>query len=65
LEHGNSQHKYAVEAEMIRRVSVFHKDIERRDQSRDDAMHSAFLMLYWLVKEVAANKKFAALLKMT
>lgn len=66
LEHGNSQqHKSAVEAEMIRRVSVFHKEIERRDQSRDDVIHSAFLALYWLAKEEVANKKFAALLEMT
>lgn len=66
LEHGNSQqHKSAVEAEMIRRVSEFHKEIERRDQSRDDVIHSAFLALYWLAKEEEANKKFAALLERT
>ena len=49
---------------MIRRVFVFHKEIEQRDQSRDDVTHSAFLSLYWLVKEEVANKKFAALLGM-
>ena len=66
LEHGNSQqHKSAVEAELIRRVSAFHKEIERRDQSRDDAILSAFLSLYWLVKEEVVHKKFAALLEMT
>jgi len=66
LEHGNSQqHKSAVEAKLIRRVSVFHKEIERRDQARDDVIHSAFLSLYWLAKEEVANKKFAALLEMT
>lgn len=59
LEHGNSQqHKSAVEAELISRVSVLHKEIERRDQS-------AFLSLYWLAKEEVANKKFAALLETT
>ena len=66
LEHGNSQqHKSSVEAEMIRRVSVFHKEIEQRYQSRDDVIHSAFLSLYWLAKEEVANKKFAALPEMT
>ena len=66
LEHSNSQqHKSAVEAEMIRRVSVFHKEIERRDQSRDNVVHSAFLSLYWFAKEEVANKKFAALLEVT
>ena len=64
LEHDNSQQKSAVEAKMIR-VSVFHKEIERRDQSRDDVIHSAFLLLYWLAKEEVTNKKFAALLEMT
>lgn len=59
LEHGNSQqHKSAVEAELISRVSVLHKEIERRDQS-------AFLSLYWLAKEEVENKKFAALLETT
>ena len=44
LEYGNSQqHKSAVEAEMIRRVPVFHKEIEQRDQFRDDVIHSVFL----------------------
>ena len=65
LEHGKSQqHKSALQAEMIRRVFVFHKEIERRDQSRNDVIHSAFLLLYWLAKEEVAKKKFAALLEM-
>lgn len=65
LEHGKpQQHKSAVQAEMIRRVFVFHKEIEQREQSWDDVIHSAFLSLYWLAKEEVANKKFAALLEM-
>lgn len=61
LEHGKSQqHKSAVQAEMIRRVFVFHKEIERSDQSRDDVIHSAFLLFYFYL----AKKKFAALLEM-
>ena len=61
----HQQHKSALEAETIRRISAFHKEIEQRDQSRDDIIHSAFLLLYWLAKEEVANKKFAALLEMT
>lgn len=60
----HQQHKSALEAEIIRRISAFHKEIEQRDQSRDDVIHSAFLLLYWLAKEEVANKKFAALLEM-
>ena len=64
LEPRNSQqHKSAIEAQMIS-ISVFHKKFERRDQSRDDVIHSAFLSLYWLAKEEVANKKFAALQEM-
>ena len=66
LDHGYSQqHNVVVEEELIRRVSVFHKEIERKDQSRDNVIHSAFLSIYWLVKEEVANKKFVSLLEMT
>ena len=54
----HQQHKSALEAEIIKRISAFHKEIEKRDQSRDDVIYSAFLTLYRLAKEAAANKKF-------
>ncbi|XP_020615056.1 zinc finger protein 862-like [Orbicella faveolata] len=64
-EHAKSaQHTPAVEAEMIRRVSVFHKEIESQERSRDEVLHNAFMAVYWLAKEEMANKKFPSLLKL-
>ena len=66
VEHGNSQqHKASVEAELTRRSSAFHKQVEQREQSRDVVKHNAFLMLYWLAKEEMPNKMFTSLLDLT
>ena len=63
IEHGNSQqHKSSVEVELTRRSSSFHKQVEQREQSREDVYHNAFLTLYWLAKEEIPNKKFISLI---
>ena len=48
---------------MIRRVSVFNKDIECQEKCKDEVLHNAFMPVYWLAKEEMANKKFPSLLK--
>lgn len=49
---------------MIRRVSVFHKEIESQERSKDEVLHNAFMAVYWLAKEEMVNKKFPSLLKL-
>ena len=49
------QHKDAIEAEMLRRVSVFHKEVRERKLVKDDVMCKAFMAAYWLVKEEVSN----------
>ena len=66
IEHGISQqHKASVEAELTRRSSAFHKQVEQREQSRDNVYHNTFLTLYWLAYEEMPNKKFTSLLDLT
>lgn len=56
------QHKDAVGAEMLGRVSVFHKEMQERKIVKDDVMFKAFYAAYWLVKEEISNHKFSSLL---
>ena len=58
-EHSTSQqHKAAVSAELLSRVSVFQKEFEEREKSKEDVYFNAFLALYWIAKEEIANTKF-------
>lgn len=58
-EHARSaQHTAVVEAEMIRRVSVFNKDIECQEKCKDEVLHNAFMPVYWLAKEDMTNNCF-------
>lgn len=66
IDHRNSnQHRFAVEAELTRRGSVFHKEVQHKEQSRDDVYQNAFLTIYWLAKEELPNKKLNSLLDLT
>lgn len=56
------QHKDAVEAEMLGKVSVFHEEVQERKIVKDDVMFKAFYGAYWLVKEEIFNRKFQSLL---
>ncbi|KAK3735531.1 hypothetical protein QZH41_005015 [Actinostola sp. cb2023] len=49
----------------MRRSSMFHKEVQEREQSREDVYHNAFLTLYWLAKEELPNKKFNSLIDLT
>ena len=54
----SAQHTAVIEAEMIRRVSVFHKDIESQEKSKDEVLPNAFMAVYWLAKEEMTNNRF-------
>lgn len=56
------QHKDGIEAEMLARVSVFHKEVQERKTVKDDVLLKAFYAAYWLVKEEISNRKFSSLL---
>lgn len=58
------QHKDAIEAEMLGRVSVFHKEVQERKLVKDDVMCKAFMAAYWLVKEEVSNRKFSSLVNL-
>ena len=64
-DHANSQqHKDAIAAELLSRVSTFHEEIERKEKTKDDVYHNTFTAMYWLTKEQIANKKFTSLLEL-
>lgn len=56
------QHKDGVGAEMLGRVSVFHKEMQKRRIVRDNVMFKAFYVTYWPVREEISNQKFSSLL---
>ena len=58
----SAQHAAAVQAEMLSRVSIFHKEVEEQVKSKDEVLQNAFMSVYWLAKEEMANKKFLSLL---
>ena len=63
-EHSTSQqHKDAVSAELLSRVSVFQREFEEREKSKEDVYFNALLALYWIAKEEIANTKFTSLLE--
>ena len=63
-EHSTSQqHKAAVSAELLSRVSVFQREFEEREKSKEDVYFNALLALYWIAKEEIANTKFTSLLE--
>ena len=58
----SARHAAAVQAEMLSRVSSFHKEVEEQVKSKDEVLQNAFMEVYWLAKEEMANKKFLSLL---
>jgi len=58
LEHSTSeQHKSAVMAELMQRVSVFDKELKDRETFANEVLYNAFMSCYFLAKEDIANKK--------
>ncbi|CAC5375631.1 unnamed protein product [Mytilus coruscus] len=61
--HSNSKmHKAAIEAELISRVSIFHKEVQVKEKASDDVLLAVFNAIYWLMKEEIASSKFKSLL---
>ena len=50
--------------ELLSRVSVFQKEFEEREKSKEDVYFNAFLALYWIAKEEIAKRKFTSLLEL-
>ena len=58
------QHRDAIQAEMLGRVSRFHKEFKEKEKVQDGALKDAFLAAYWLAKEEIANRKFTSLINL-
>ena len=64
-DHSSSQqHKDAIQAEMLSRVSLFHKEICEKENVKDTVLTNAFLAAYWIAKEEIANRKFSSLINL-
>ena len=64
-DHANSdQHLAAVEAELMNRVSTFQKQIDKREEIKEDMYHNVFLSLYWIAQEELPNCKFVRLIEL-
>ena len=60
----SQQHKMAIERELNKRVSYFHKEYVINEKSKDMVLYNAFLSPYWLAKEEVTNRKFKSLLQL-
>ena len=64
-EHARSaQHMASIETELLSRVSTFQKEINQREQVREDVYYNAFLSLYWTAKQELPNCKFTRLFQL-
>ena len=65
IELSNSQqHRDAISAEHLQRVSAFHREINEKENTAHDVSFKAFYSLYWLAKEEIPNRKFTSLLSL-
>lgn len=55
----SQQHKDAIEAEMLSRVSLFHEEITEKEKVKEMVLMNAFVAAYWIAKEEIANRKFS------
>ena len=60
----SQQHKDAIKAEMLSRVSLFHKEITEKEKVKDMVLMNASLAAYWIAKEEIANRKFSSLVNL-
>lgn len=64
-EHRNSaQHGGAIQKEMMKRVSVFHKEKEEKKRVGEQVLTQTFLAAYWLLKQEISLRKILPLLKL-
>ena len=59
-----TQHKNAVAAEMLQRVSCFQKTLDERERVAEDVLVKVFTAGYWLMKEELPNHKIESLLQL-
>ena len=59
-----TQHKNAVAAEMLQRVSCFQKTLDERERVAEDVLVKVFTAGYWLMKEKLPNHKIKSLLQL-
>jgi len=65
IEHSNSQqHRDAISAEHLQRVSTFLREIIEKETAAHDVLFKPFHSLYWLAKEEIPNRKFTSLLSL-
>ena len=60
----HQQHIAAIEVELLRRVSVFHHQVNYWEQVKEGVYHKAFHTLYRVTKEELTNCKFVCLLEL-
>ena len=60
----SQQHRDAIYAEHLQRISTFHREITEKENTTDDVLFKAFYSLYWLAKEEIPNPKFTLLLSL-
>ena len=65
IEHSNSQqHRDAISAEHLQRVSTFHSEITEKENTAHNVLFNALYSLYWLGKKEIPNRKFTLLLSL-
>ena len=59
----SSQHRSAVNAELMRRISQFEKEYQERKTAKNDVLFKAFYACYFLAKQEIANRKLSSLIE--
>jgi len=50
------QHKNAVKAESLQRISCFHEQLTAKRETSDTVIEKTFTAIYWLAKQEISNK---------
>ena len=65
LEHvSTQQHRDAVAAEHLQRVSDFHKEVVDHENTAESVLFKVFIAIYWLAQQEISNMKLRALLEL-
>ena len=59
----SDRHNAAIQAELISRVSYFHKEFVEKQEVGEDVLKKAFSTAYFLMKEIVPNRKCIPLIK--
>ena len=60
----SKQHRAAIEAEHLQRVSTFHKESVDKENAADDVLYKAFMSVYWIAKHEISLRKLVPLLQL-